>query len=445
MGFRPTIACVLAAGCMLAAVPAAAQEADAPLPPELQDLNPTVEDPGPVPSLPQQPQGETAPPQLKQSKDYDPYAPTGIEMGGLTLYPSITVGPVFTSNASASPDGSPDIGLNVGPALQIQSDWIRHSYTANIDTDFDFYANESDLKSRNIDATNTLTLDVRRHTALAMTASYVVTQSGLEDNDVPENAIGLQTEHTLTGASTLTQDLGLISVELAGGLSYNKFGNVKLQGGGEQDNGDRDYYEPSAGLRVTYSDPPVLKPFVEVAYAPRRHVETYDRNGLDRNSDGIATGIGLVIAGGPIWQGELAITYLWRDYADASLKTQSMVGLNGALTWSPSDITSVVFSFETNLDETTDASASAAKSWEVDIEATRAVQDNVNLVANGSVEISDQDGPTDVTYGAGLGIDWRMSPTWAWSASYDFTWLDAAQSSRSYVEHLVTAGITLSR
>ncbi len=108
-------------------------------------------------------------------------------------------------------------------------------------------------------------------------------------------------------------------------------------------------------------------------------------------------------------------------------------------------MTSIVFSFETNLDETTDPDASAARSWEIDVEATRAVQDNVNLIASGSVEISDEDGPTDVTYGAGLGIAWRMSPVLAWSAAYDFTWLDAADSARNYTEHLVTAGITLSR
>ena len=73
------------------------------------------------------------------------------------------------------------------------------------------------------------------------------------------------------------------------------------------------------------------------------------------------------------------------------------------------------------------------------------MQDNVNLIAGGSVEISDEDGPTDVTYGAGFGIDWRMSPVLAWSAAYDFTWLDASDEERNYTEHLVTAGITLSR
>jgi hypothetical protein len=79
------------------------------------------------------------------------------------------------------------------------------------------------------------------------------------------------------------------------------------------------------------------------------------------------------------------------------------------------------------------------------VEATRAVQDNVNLIASGSLQISDEDGPTDLTYGAGLGIEWRMSPVLAWSAAYDFTWLDAADNARNYTEHLVTAGITLSR
>ena len=444
MGFRPTIASVLAVTGVLGVVPAAAQSTDA-VPPVLQqEVDPALPDSGPVSGLPQA-EPEPPPPPLRRGSDVDPYAPTGIEAGGLTLYPSITIGPVFTSNASASPDGSADAGISIGPALRIESDWIRHSYTADFEGDFDFYARNSDLKSRDVDATNTLTLDVRRDTSLAFTASYVVTQSGLEDNDVPSDAVGYQTEHIVTGSAALTHGYGPLEFELAAATSYNKYGNVKLQGGGTQDNADRDYYEPSAGLRVTYVDPPVLKPFAEVAYAPRRHIETRDRDGLDRNSDGYAVGAGVTIAGDPIWQGELALTYLWRNYADPSLQSQSILGLNGSLTWSPTELTSIVLSFETNLDETTNPDAAAARSWEVDLEATRAVQDNVDLIASGSVEISDEDGPTDVTYGAGLGIEWRMSPVLAWSAAYDFTWLDAADGERNYTENLVTLGITLSR
>jgi hypothetical protein len=425
MVFRPAIAWVLAASGVIGVVPAAAQSTDA-VPPVLQqEVDPALPDSGPVSGLPQA-EPEPPPPPLRRSSDVDPFAPTGIEAGGLTLYPSITIGPVFTSNASASPDGSADAGISIGPALRIESDWIRHSYTADFEGDFDFYARNSDLKSRDVDATNTLTLDVRRDTSLALTASYVVTQSGLEDNDVPSDAVGYQTEHIVTGSAALTHGYGPLEFELAAATSYNKYGDVKLEGGGTQDNSDRDYYEPSAGLRVTYVDPPVLKPFAEVAYAPRRHLD-------------------LTIAGDPIWQGDLALTYLWRNYADPSLESQSILGLNGSLTWSPTELTSIVFSFETNLDETTNPDASAARSWEIDVEATRAVQDNVDLIASGSVQISDEDGPTDVTYDAGLGIEWRMSPVLAWSAAYDFTWLDAADGERNYTEHLVTAGITLSR
>ncbi len=186
-----------------------------------------------------------------------------------------------------------------------------------------------------MDATNTLTLDVRRDTSLAFTASYVVTQSGLEDNDVPSDAVGYQTEHIVTGSAALTHGYGPLEFELAAATSYNKYGNVKLEGGGTQDNGDRDYYEPSAGLRVTYVDPPVLKPFAEVAYGAAPARRERDRNGLDRNSDGYAVGAGVTIAADPVWQGDLALTYLWRNYADSSLKSQSILGLSGSLTWSP--------------------------------------------------------------------------------------------------------------
>ena len=50
-----------------------------------------------------------------------------------------------------------------------------------------------------------------------------------------------------------------------------------------------------------------------------------------------------------------------------------------------------------------------------------------------------------MTYSGNLGLLWKWSPELAWTAAYDVTWLDAAQSSNSYLEHKVSAGLVLSR
>ena len=83
----------------------------------------------------------------------------------------------------------------------------------------------------------------------------------------------------------------MISAGLEGraklGIERQIYEDVELSGGGTEDNSDRNNYTPSLALRLSYTDPPALKPFVELTYAPRFHDEKFDRNGLRRNSQGI--------------------------------------------------------------------------------------------------------------------------------------------------------------
>jgi hypothetical protein len=60
-------------------------------------------------------------------------------------------------------------------------------------------------------------------------------------------------------------------------------------------------------------DPPALKPFVELTYAPRFHDEKLDRNGLRRNSQGLTASVGVALDHGPIWSGDAALVYSVRN------------------------------------------------------------------------------------------------------------------------------------
>ena len=106
---------------------------------------------------------------------------------------------------------------------------------------------------------------------------------------------------------------------------------------------------PSACAFPTLTRP--LKPFVELTYAPRFHDEKFDRNGLRRNSHGLTASVGVALDHGPIWSGEAALVYAVRDYEDSALATNEAIGINGNLTWSPTDLTSVVMTLATTLNE----------------------------------------------------------------------------------------------
>ena len=440
MNSRRALAIVAAAGLWL---PGYAAWAQSTLP-----LRSTFDDPADQSTIIPDPNlivVEQSPPKRRKVAG-DPYAPRGISLGAITLYPSLGVGGVATSNVQGSAkDAKADTGLALRPAIRLESDWVRHQWTAGASGDLSYYADNPDLNGRNLDIFQRFRLDVRRGTTAVLEESYVQGQAGLEESDVPASVVGYRTEHTLASSAAVTQDLGGFEARIKAGGVWRIFEDVALSGGGTEDNSDRDYVEPALTFRATFTDPPVIKPFVEAGYAPRIHQRKFDRNGLRRDSNGYSVGAGVTLDRGPIWSGDVALTYLRRDYEDPALKSNDAFGLNGNLTWSPTEVTRIVLSLGTSLSETSSATSSGSRNWSIGLAASQAVRENVDVSAGLGANIETADTGTDVTYDASLGVAWKLNPNLSWSAGYDFTWLNAANSDRDYTVHKISTGLTISR
>ena len=436
-----SVAVTLAAGSLLAAGAAHGQST--------LNLRPAIEEmtvPPPAPTLEVKPLEEIPPAPRKRARRADPYAPIGLRMGGITVFPAVTVGGGVSSNARRSAtNAQPAVGLKLEPSLRFESDWVRHSWTGGASGDFIRYLKHGDITSNSADIFSNLRLDVRHDTRADIDVSYTFDQSGLEDSDVPAAAVGYRNEHTAIVSGAVTHDFGLMQARVKAGGTGKIFDDVELAGGGSEDNSDRDYIEPSVSLRATYSDPPVFKPFVESAYLPRIYDKKFDRFGFRRSSQGYSASAGVIIDNEPFLTGELAATYLFRDYDYAGLASNDAVGLTGNLTWSPTELTKMTLTAGTSLSDTVSATSSSNRVWTVRVDASQALRDNVDLLAGAGVEIEDGSAGNDVTYDTTLGISWKLGPSLAWTASYDATWLDAASSGRSYSEHRVSTGLTLSR
>ncbi|MFT3988149.1 outer membrane beta-barrel protein [Aestuariivirga sp.] len=387
---------------------------------------------------------EEPPPMIRRKAATDPYAPLGIDTGGLTLYPSIMIGGVYSSNIKQSHDDRDAApGVLLKPSLNFASDWSRHSLTGSADLDLERYADKDKTLLRSGDADIDLRLDIRHDRRVELGLYATLDDTGLGNSEVPATAIGVRSEQIVGGRAAYIQDFGPMEGRVTAGVSYNHYDDVKLSGGGKEDNGDRNFWAPSLALRATYTDPPLLKPFAELAYVPRLYTRSHDRNGLERSSNGYSATAGVMIDDNPIWGGSLGLTYLLRDYEDPSLETTGALGLVGDVSWSPTDLTQVVMTATTSIDDSVSTASNGNRIWTLDAELTQAIRDNVDLKGGGGLEIEKQSGGNDVTYTANAGVDWKMNPQLTWSAAYDFTYLDAVTSSRSYTEHRVTAGITL--
>ena len=376
----------------------------------------------------------------------DPYAASGIGTGGMRLYPSLESGAVYTSNvASAAAGAKPDTGIYLKPSLRFASDWVRHSWEGQASGDFIAYLEAEDLDSVQADASSKFRLDIRHTTRAEFEASYALNQTGSESSEVPDSAIGNRTDHTLAASTALIHDFGALEGLARIGIERQLYDNVKLSGGGEEDNSDRNNYTPSLALRLSYVNPPVFKPFVEFAYASRFHDEKHDRNGLRRDSRGVTANLGVMLDRDPFWSGEMALVYALRNYEDSSLATNYAVGLNGNLTWSPTDLTSVVLNLATTLNESSSTTSSGTKTWSGRIDVSHELRENVNLLGGLGVELDKDSGGTDKTITPSLGVEWQLNPNLAWTAGYDGTWLRSATSGENFDEQRLMTGIIVRR
>jgi hypothetical protein len=390
-----------------------------------------VEAPAVTPSLTITPEDEQAPRKTFRQVT-DPYAVQGVKLGGLTLYPSLEAGTLYTSNvAKASTDAHSDIGLRLRPSLRFESDWVRHSWTGTASGDFIDYLSNGKLNSRQVDANSKFRLDIRHTTRAEFEASYVLAQTGAENSEVPDTAIGNRTDHTLRASAAIIHDFGALEGRAKLGIERQIYEDVALSGGGT--------------LRLSYTDLPTLKPFAEFTYEPRFHDEKLDRNGLRRDSQGLAASVGVTLDRGPIWSGEAALVYALRDYEDSALTTIDAFGVDGNLTWRPTDLTSVLMTAATTLNESSSATSSGTKTWSGRIDVTHELRENLKLLGGLGLALDKVSSGTDKTLTSNLSVEWQLDLNLAWTAGYDGTWFWAASSSDNYDDQRLMTGIVFRR
>jgi hypothetical protein len=393
---------------------------------------------------------EPLPPPRKwqhESED-DPYAALGIDMGGLTLFPVMRAGIVASDNPDLSDiDRKGDVGLRLRPSLRIASDWVRHEFTFEGAGDVIYYDERSENDTADANALARLRLDVLRSTTLVLQADYLRSEESGADSQVPDTAVGNRVDQSFGGSAALTQRYGRLATTLRTGAQVQYYGDVELAGGGKEHNSDREYVQPDAVLRVGYETSPAIQPFVEAAYTPRIHFENKDRNGFERNSDGYRAAVGVAFEPSPIWSGELALVYLLREYEDPSLDTIDTFGVNGLVTWRPSELTTFDLTLGTSIDETADAGSSGARVYEGRLGFSHDLRYDLAITGRAGLTYEDFQGTdeTNLTPRAGAGILWRMTRSLAWTLDYDFVYNDSNLPDSDYYENRVTAGVEVRR
>ncbi len=388
---------------------------------------------------------EEAAPRRRRRVVEDAYAPTGLDLGGFQLFPTLEIGTVTTTNVGRNKTSEADLGLRLRPGFQLQSDWVRHQLSLSGSAEFLRYLEHADLAATSGSLDASFRLDIRRDTRADFTLDYGLTSTGAESTEVPDAATGGRIDQTLGATAALTHDMGRLEGTVKLGLTRNMFGDVALTGGGTEDNADRDYTEFSASLRGRLKSGGLLQPFAEVAYEPRLHGKRKDRAGIKRDSQGIRLVAGVMIDDDPVWSGEIGVSAQLRDYDDKSLATAFAPGVAATVNWRPTDLTRFEFNSGVSLAETVAPGSSATRSWNGGVLGTHALRDNLDINAGIAFTYDDSEAGDSLSTVARLGMAWDVNPYLTLTAGYQGTWVDGVTSVGDYNEQQVLTSIILKR
>ncbi len=358
--------------------------------------------------------------------------PLGLRAGAFLLYPELEADAIVTDNVNQTKHGrKADIGERTSIGLRLNSNWSRHALSFSL-TGQDIVWSRIGLDELTLSSTAALRLDVRRNLKTTLRAGYDLGH----EKDSPKRLI-----HTLTGAVETEFGAGRLRPALTLGVMRVFYDDRGLEGR-LRNPSDEDYIEPSAALRLEWDTGAMIRPYVETGGDMRLHDRSRDSSGNKRDTHGMYGEIGLVFDDA-VWSGRIGLRGAIRHYEDDAYADIRGLGLNAALAWRPTRLTTVDFSAGFAIDETTTAGARAVKRSTANIRITHALRQNFEVGGNFGIEHDDYVGSALRETVLRTGLDASLSfydglaLIAAWSLERQFS----TEKGGDYLENRFTLGL----
>jgi hypothetical protein len=379
----------------------------------------------------------------------DPYAPLGIRAGSFLLYPAVELSGGYNSNPENVPHGPSSSLFVVAPELQVQSDWSRHSLTADIKGTYTEYG--ADLSpSLNAPYLNSIIdgrIDVRRNTQILLENRFIVSTN---NPGSPNNQAGLARLPIYTdvgGTLGLAQTFNRLQLTAKATFDRTSYEDSTLTNGEVVSNADQDYNQYGGTLRAAYELDPGLKPFVEGGGDERIYDLEFDAGGLQRNSTGSSIKVGGDVNLFGSLTGEIAAGYLERVYKDPTLPTISGPTLDGSLIWQVTALTTAKFTAASSVTESTVPGTSGEFSRAFNLEVDHAFL--LWLIGTGQIGYENDDyvglGRIDNRYFISTGMIYKLGRDLQLKGTVREDWLTSNVSGVGYDATTILAGVRLQR
>jgi len=295
---------------------------------------------------------------------YEKYRPDfsapGVRSGGFLFYPSVGAKGEFNSNIfktdDAATDDVDDFIAVISPSFALVSDWNNNYFGLNASADIGRYSDNDGENYEDFDFGANGRIDMSRGSNIFADLTYAEKH---EDRGAPDTDGGQseQTQYsTLKAMAGFKRDEGVMSFAVDGSYEKSDYDDVALIGGGTLNNDDRDRETVKASVRLGFDMNEDYEAFVKFTTVKVSYDDSTEDGGPLRDNDGWEVIGGAAFDVGGKSKGEFYVGYVKRDFDSATLAQAgniSDVKFGASLLWSATELTSVQFSIDRNVTETT--------------------------------------------------------------------------------------------
>ncbi|MCE7998586.1 MAG: outer membrane beta-barrel protein [Rhodobiaceae bacterium] len=344
-------------------------------------------------------------------RQYDAYTARGVRVGSFVLRPSLTVSETYDSNVFASDTAEvSDFVTEINPNVVFESDWANHALRLEADLEQSLHASEDSEDSTDWSVGASGRVDVLNNTQLRAGVLY---GSLTEDRGEPEDigAAAEPTDYSLFEVSAgVTQRFNRLSVDVGAEYSELDFDDTPLIGGGFDENDDRDRSVLEIAVEVGYELVADTIVFLRGTYNERDYDLDTPTVAVNRDSDGYELVAGASFELGSLATGEVFAGYQEQSFDDPSFSPVSGVAYGASIDWYVTPLTTLRFSADTAIEDTTSGGASAFESQTVGVGVDHEFLRN--LVASLDIEYTEEDFASsarkDEIYDVEVGIDYLI-------------------------------------
>lgn len=379
----------------------------------------------------------------------NPYAPLGLAIGALRLYPYAEPTYGYDTNpnrVTSDVQGSKFVRVDAG--LRLRSEWTRDEIQGNLRLGYVDYASVQNADRPDGAGDVFYRWDVARDTKVKFEGKFTLdTQRpgapGLVTSVPNVVVVNRPLIVSLGAAAGVTQSFGRLDATLRGVYDRWIYQNAYYNDGSVLNLMSTSYNAYGLNPRLAYELNPSMKPYVEAMIDKRVHDSWLDPYGYARDSAGVSGRIGSTFKITDLVTGEASGGYAQRDYADPRLPRLRGPIIDAAIIYTATPLTTFTLRTGTMLSETTLQGAAGVLSRNVTFDVTHAMFRNFTITATGSYQTNNYQGADtfEQVGTAGVKLEYKLTRSIAVRGSYFWQRLVSSTANSNFTANVIMGGL----